>query len=323
MLIAMVEPVSNAPVTDSGPRRRRRWQFSLRTILLAMLIGAMPLAWLGHIVRRDRERRAALEKLADAQVTFSALPSWIATSTWIRDLPLAEHVNPVGHVGLNYAKDDDLAALRPFRELRWLELHGEGITDQGFATLQGMSELQLLILAKTRIGGPGLRHLQAFPRLQTLYITEMPLGASEVADFPPLPNLLGLTLGVSQLEAESLATLLQKTPNLEFLALGGRPLGDDDFAAIARLSRLGALSLNRMQITGRGLSRFQDHPSLRALDLEGSDLDTEALESLQRLDNLGHLTLDKTPVSDDQLEELRQALPNTRISANQRRVNGK
>ena len=85
------------PTKADPPKRKRRWfQFSLRTLLIFTLICAIPCAWLGHKIERKRQEREAVESLIkdgwsvvyDSQIDLSGKqyssdkprgPGWLRT----------------------------------------------------------------------------------------------------------------------------------------------------------------------------------------------------------------------------------------------------
>jgi hypothetical protein len=57
---------SEPPKADL-PKRKRRWfQFSLRTLLIATLIVAIPCAWLGRKIAQKQREREAVEAIVKA-----------------------------------------------------------------------------------------------------------------------------------------------------------------------------------------------------------------------------------------------------------------
>ena len=156
-------------MTMTAPKPKFRWfQFSLRTLLLLMLVASIGLSWfamkLQH-VRRQREVVVAIEK-AGGEV------EWYTTSTpqWLIHL-LGErffctHIT-VSFYG-NQITDKALEHLKGLTLLRCLGLQRTQVTANGLEHLKGLSRLQNLTLKDTQVTDAGLEHLKGMNQLQYL-----------------------------------------------------------------------------------------------------------------------------------------------------------
>ena len=104
--------------------------------------------------------------------------------------------------GLPNFTDADLAPIRFFPELKYLEIHKCPISDAGLVHLRGLTELRKLELRETRITDAGLVHLEG--------LTKTKLGGI---------NLYGTTVTL-----EGARRLKQKLPGT-IIQIDGHPLG--------------------------------------------------------------------------------------------------
>src|SRR5690606_34738670 len=81
---------------------------------------------------------------------------------------------PVDTIDLSYedVTDTDLARLKCFTQLQWLNLRGTKISDAGLAHLRAFPRLEVLVLSGTKITDKGLEHLSEAPQLEFLYLDD-------------------------------------------------------------------------------------------------------------------------------------------------------
>lgn len=79
-------------------------------------------------------------------------------------------------------KDEDLAALKTFANLRKLHLNFTSITGKTLNELQVLPNLQVLSLAGTKVEYNHLRPLQHFPKLHTVYLWSTAITGKQVAE---------------------------------------------------------------------------------------------------------------------------------------------
>lgn len=152
------------------------------------------------------------------------------------------------------AIDSDLKQLRgkAFKDVKWLNLRGTGITDEGLQYLSS-SPVKTLVLEDTEIDGSGFSSLKGLP-------------------------LKYLTLEGTKITNESLAAL-QGLP-LEYLDLTGTAVSDEGLRNLIGLP-LQALKLYSTQITDAGL-QFIPMLNLKKVYLTGTQVTPEGIESFQR-----------------------------------------
>jgi hypothetical protein len=221
------------------PKRKRRWyQFSLRTLLIGVLIVAIPCALLGRrIERKGREREAIAAIQETAFVEYDYLynvdhadppgPAWIRS--FLGDDFFAE---VSGLYFDHYVGDKVLENLRDLRHLKRLWLVGANITDNGLLNLQAVSELEELNLSYATVTNAGLGHLDGITGLRELTLNNTAVGDGG------LIHLKGMT-------------------DLRTLLLSNTAVCDVGLASLKRLSRLECLDLSYTRVTDAGVNSLQ------------------------------------------------------------------
>ena len=134
------------PARPNTAKHGRRWfQFSLRTLLLLMLVSGCGAGWFVRKVqqaRAQREAAQAIEELGGA-VTYASGGRMRTAVAWLGEL-LGE-------------------------ELRTLSLSGTQVTDAGLECLRGLTELRELALSNNQVTDAGVNELKkALPNVSIL-----------------------------------------------------------------------------------------------------------------------------------------------------------
>jgi hypothetical protein len=241
--------------------------------------------------------------------------------TRITDQGMQEIKNLPGIVDLNlryaeYVTDEGVAAIKGWKKLKRLNLHGTKISDTTLEHISGITTLEQLNIGSAMITDVGLERLTS------------------------MPNLKQLTMGGNKLGDAGLQALRQM-PGLTYLDLNGRQGTDANVWAIAmsdkgldavlslkeiRELRFGCTFLgvgvegNRfatvsaMSVTTRWLERMKSLSKLESLQLQGcSKVDDESLEVLATFPALRELDLKGTSVTEKGLAKFRAAKPKTVI----------
>jgi hypothetical protein len=102
--------------------------------------------------------------------------------------------------------------------------------------------------------------------------------------------------------------------SLESLSLQSNPLTDGALDWLAKLQRLDALYLSGTRITDEGVARLEGLSKLRVLWLNDTGITDASVPMLAKLPALKHLRVTGTRISDAGLQQLQQALPDTKIT---------
>jgi hypothetical protein len=237
---------------------KRRWlQFSLRGLLLLMVLIAVPLGWTMNKMRQQRDTVDGLLKMNYRVVYRFDYESPIVLH-WLRQL-LGEYAvrSVVTVIGGSQATDAGLVHLQSLAQLQSLNLHGTQITDAGLAQLLGLPRLTDLNVGETQVTDAGLVHLRALPQL-----TELDLSYTRVTD-AGLVSLQGLA-------------------QLQSLNLHGTQVTDAGLVHLKGLTCLTNLRLAGAQVTDFGLVQLRGLTQLRSLNLDGTQTTDAGVQKLQR-----------------------------------------
>ncbi len=122
-------------------------------------------------------------------------------------------------------------------------------------------------------------------------------GATDLTDLRAWPELVGLSVGLSE-------------------------VGDDDLKSLAGLNQLSRLWLNGTRVSDNGLVHLRGLTRLQFLDLSGTQLRGTGLHYLAGLTGLLTLTLDRTLVADDGLTHLQGLSGLRRVELRDTRISG-
>ena len=198
--------MTTAPTTT--PKPRRRWlQFSLRTLLVLMLVFGCGFGWFAHEVQQARAQREAvkaIEELGGMVYCEPASGGMIRNRSGLgREVAGGRLVWGRSGYRETQVTDAGLVHLRGLTQLRLLYLNNTQVTDAGLAHLRGLTQLQELDLASTQVTDAGLEHLRGLTQLEWLN-----LDSTQVTD-AGLEHLRGLT----QLQCCTSTTPRSPTPD--------------------------------------------------------------------------------------------------------------
>ncbi len=220
------------------PRPRRRFlRFSIRGLIVLVLVIGGALGWL---VRSARDQRGAAATIMAAGgivqynwewrngKSYPAAKPWVPD--WLVDrigIDYFGHVTQVAFYGGGAEADSHLTHVARLAQLERLSLTGSPISDAGLAHLSNLTSLSRLDIDYTPITNAGLVHLTGLTRLSVLV-----LNGTHVTD-----------TGLEHLK--SLASLTE-------LNLAGTQVTDAGLAHLKGLRRLTTLNVVRTQVTDAG-----------------------------------------------------------------------
>ena len=147
-------------------KRRRRWfQFSLRTLFVFVLVVSIMMSWLGSKIARPWRQKEAIDvvRSAGGLVKFSASSS---VPAWLENLGGGDFFSDVDSVFVNATDfgDDEAACLESLTSLDTLSLYGTQVTDAGLEHLKELPELGWLSVEHTQVTAQGIQSFrQALP----------------------------------------------------------------------------------------------------------------------------------------------------------------
>jgi Leucine-rich repeat (LRR) protein len=256
------------PPNAEPPKRKRRWfQFSLRSLMmLTLLVGLGMATWIVPIKNRAERQKAAVEAIKnDSGSLFydyelDAYGNGITGAeppgpAWLRRLLGDDFFTTVVGVGVNTPAD--MKYLGELSELRGVGAYGVPIADVDLESIRGSTQLKGLNLSLTKVTDAGLRNLKTLSQLE-----DLELSVTRVTDLG-LKHLRGLT-------------------KLKSLNLNDTRITDAGLESLSGLSRLQALTLSHTKLTDAGLDRLKGLTKLRELHLEGTNVTGAGVKDLQK-----------------------------------------
>jgi hypothetical protein len=244
-------------------------------------------------------------------------------------------------LSLTRVTDQGMQELRGLTGVVELNLRfAEYVTDEGLAAIKSWKKLQRLVLHGTKVSDTSLEHIAGISTLETLDLGSVMLTDVALERLTVLPNLKALTIGGNELGDAGLQALRQM-PGLTYLDLSGRQGTDSNVWAISmsdvgleavltltqlRELRFGCTSIgvgvegarfatvSMMGITPRWLEQMKALPKLQRLKLQGCDrVDDTAVPILATYPSLQEVDLKGTSVTEKGLTALRAAKPKLRV----------
>ena len=306
---------------------RRRWsQFSIRTLLVVMLLTGLLLGYIGYERREAARFQALYAELAankDAQLVVpeSPRPQWLR---YILGDNSPEYLRSAW-IDSRTFNDDDLTRLARFRFLEQIVLintrvHGSGLAAfAGHSRLRGLRcvscplddsaaphiakirGLRELDLSMTKITGESLVHVAELVQLRQLGLAATKIEGPQLRHLTTLTNLRHLELSGTQVDDAGLAHLADLP--LDQLGLAGTRVTDAGLYELHGLP-LRKLDLGRTGVRGGSVRMFLPLQQLKVIDLQETLLSDLGAHELAQLPRLEQLNLDRTEVSDAIIPEL-------------------
>ncbi len=229
-------------------------RFSVRGLILLVLVIGAGLGWLVRSARIQRDAVVAIRKaggtakydwqLSNGYETPGArprAPGWLVhlvgadyfghvvdVDLYDNDLTTDATIEQAGHLTQlrrlmlikSSVSDASLSHLKGLTKLHYLELCGTRITDAGLSNLTGMSNLTQLILPLNQISNAGLWHLKGLTDLTELNLWRTQVSDAGMTHLKGLTNLSSLEVGHTQVSDAGLVDLKGLT-KLSYLGLGG------------------------------------------------------------------------------------------------------
>jgi Leucine-rich repeat (LRR) protein len=259
-------------MTTPSPKPKRRWfQFSLRTLLVFVLLVSIGLSWFGvkmQKARRQKEAVKAIEK-AGGEVLYDyglgapfadepSVPKW--ARALLGDDFFLDVVGVWGN--LRDFGDDKATYLKRLTGLETLSLTNTQITDAAFRHLEGLTNLEDLDLSGTQVTDAALEHLEGLANLNGLGLYGTAITDAGLEHLEGLTNLEDLYLGCTQVTDAGLEHLEGLT-ELKWLYLGGTSITDAGLENLERLTKLKWLDLSDTQVAPEGVKMLQEAPTFR------------------------------------------------------------
>ncbi len=289
---------------------RRRYQYSLRALLLLVLLVAVGALFWRTAVEPYRRQRRTMELIQELGGTFQTTPA----DRWVRWL----HGGDYQHLKfVNLADGDDPSAyidrVAALPAIQTLVVGGPAFADDHLRRLHGLTTLKGLVLDSTSVTDDGLAALRnALPdvdayRSDRRAIKVLGLYGDVITEPGSVPSRLRQAVGDEWYQEAKRFRSYHARDGVR--PDNAKPTTDEALAYIGMLRSLESLDLGRLlsdvSVSDAGLRHLQELTRLRVLILTNTPVGDEGIAHLKRLAELRYLALCGTQVSDSGLAHLR------------------
>ncbi len=293
-------------------------RFSVRTLMVLVLVVGGGFGWIVHRAHVQRDAVAAIKRgggevlyewhLRELENPKRALnagfgvdpngqPKW---PKWFVDRLGVDYFGSVKYVRLSYKNSD---ALMPHSgrldRLEYLSIHDarNTLTDMGLAHLQGLTNLRFLSIASKNasVTRAGLENLKGKSRLQALTLWDVPLSDDDLATCAELTVLEAFWINSPRITNAGVRHL-SGLVNMRALSLASSRVTDTGLSALAGMRRLQMLSLSQTGVSN--LAAVRHLTTLNYLKLSGTPIGDAGLAPAAGFGALEELFLADTQVTD-------------------------
>lgn len=245
-------------MTTDHPKRRRWFQFRLRTLLIAILILSLPLSWFAVKLQRSSRQRQAVEAIRELggfvdERERTSVPKWIRESfpedffTEVVEVRLLDNKHRNAMLKVLKAVSTDL-------EIEKLPPH---VADPGFEHLKELTDLRKLSLCNTTATGTDLEHFAGLTNLRELDLRDTDVTDAGLEHLKGLSNLAWLNLDRTKITDTGLEHL-KGLANLAFLSLQETEITDAGLEHLNGLTRLHDLNLNLARVSLQSCQKLHE-----------------------------------------------------------------
>jgi len=212
-----------------------RWfQFSICSLLVLVVVVAIPYSWLAVEMQRASEQRKAvegIERLGECVAygykfdrhggQWPLLSEELPGSLWLRRLLGDDFFADVVGVSAHESEVNDaiLEHLRVLPRLREVCLQSCQVSEKGVEFVGDLANLRELLLDGSNVSDEGLEHIAGLIQLDTLQLADTHVTDSGLEHLTRLAQLQFLDLSGTQVTNEGVKKLQQALPNCEIMRL--------------------------------------------------------------------------------------------------------
>jgi Leucine Rich repeat len=234
------------PLKADPPKRRRRWfQFSLRTLMIVVLIAAIPCAWLRSKIEQKRQERQTVEAIlksgGDVKYDYQTAspPATAPGLGWLRSMLGEDFFSEVVSVSIY----DDF-----FKQLLW-----PNAADSQLTRIKDLSHLESLYLSRTNTTDAGLENIKNLTKLKDLNLDETDITDAGMTNLKGLMHVKSLSLALLKITDAGLANLEGMTELESLMLYKTSGVTDAGLVHLKGLKQLKAVDLNGTSVTSAGI----------------------------------------------------------------------
>lgn len=278
--------MSQAPPAPRNSVPRRRWRFSLRGLLVLVLISAVIFAGLGWRWRRAQRQAAIVEALRKTGVAHVMYDYEVHTSDegdlgrvtivpqWLRRV-----------LGEDFFSDVHDVTIGPASRVATQPPDGWKPPLGGRAVSESQCRRALRIAA-------------SLTQIRSLYIQDAVVRQEALEQLTCWEQLSDLRIDGCDVRDEDLAPL-SRAVNVRSLHLHRQPIGDAALVHLRPMRKLNALGLGLTDVTDKGLNELASFPDLEELWLFQTAVTDAGMPHVGRCPKLQFLELSATSVGDE------------------------
>jgi len=231
--------------------QRRRFQYSLRTLFVTVLLFALVLGWLKSWIDEARIQSSAVAALGrcGAGVVYNSSPGVASDRRFDSSAQQSTAARKVDE-WLRFLLFGRVVAVHFY-----VGDYGQPLTD-ALARMADLPHIQLVDLDRASIKDVDLVHLRSLHRLRTLYLWGTKVGDAGIANIADLQEMRRLGLQRT-LVTDAGVEHLRCLKNLDTLNLAETQVTDECVQHLAGLKQLRCLDVSYTRVSERGVARLR------------------------------------------------------------------
>ncbi len=316
--------MSTTPANPTSRPWRRFLRFSVRGMIVVMLVVGGWLGWIVRSARIQREAVAAIRKagggtsyrwISDRNVSVSRSSQWVPQ--WLIERVGPDYFDDVVQVEFTRertaATDLEMRHIENLTKLERIRLYGVRASTAGLAKLERLGQLRILVMTGSSVPDTWMAHLRGLTRLESLDLLDCQITDAGLRHVALLSNLQELEVSMNAGVSDEGLTHVRSLKSLRKLFLSYTAVTDAGLANLEGLDKLQILYLTSTRITDAGLSHLEGMTGLTQLELSNCDITDAGIPHLKKLTRLKALMLMNTKVTDAGQKELQKALRGLKI----------
>ncbi len=235
---------------------------------------------------------------------------------WLREKIGDDYFRSLVSIGLADRQAGSMTlvkAISQLRDLWWLDLARNRITDEMIPSLTSLKQLRVLILDRNpELTDDGLARLTSLSNLEVLSVNLVPrITGAFLKDARQMSRLRELDVQFTPFEGANLR-FLAGHPEIHRLTMRKTKISDDDMQHLTTIPQLRLLDIGDTAVTASGIARLSQVPLVH-LYIEGNHVTDSWLPHLSEMKTLNYLAIWNSQMSEGAVNNLKLALPDCNV----------